>query len=573
MTVPPGPFRGLSPYYRSRTADERGSWSHWWSWHKEDYLVRAAKEARRPAFPPEAADPVLADLRTVLQTTDAPGVRVACLIALGRSSRSNEDFDFAAASLLDADPRVREAAALALGLLGRPEAFLPLAALVRSGHPWGALRHESLRDRRRLPVFACFGLGLLVERCGDPAVAAAAAREMASMLRRPDLDPSLAQVAVLVFSLTATGADTADRELMASLLVEPGRHGRVRGQAARALGRWAVAARPAVREAVAHRLLSILDSHGLPLTARCAVLESLGALAPAATEEVLRAAVAAWDGAAMHRGHRALPGTAVMAMARCASALPPGHPTLRILRDRLRAGLNSAPLDLRSWYALALGVLADARQRRWGEAPPGGVRQALERDAVALSWEFQPGARFVALGLIGDPRSAEAARVLPRRADGTTRGYAALALGLIGSQDGELRRRLVVGSERRPTLAAQALLGLGLDPSVAEPSILLQHVGSDRRGRPVLAELAAWSTATGLGRDRRVLPGLTLLALRPDAEGWSPALVQAYAVAALGLMLDRQGRPWCSVFTREIHFLSLPPSFSSTRGDGVLDLL
>ncbi len=572
--VPPG-YSAHGPrrfsLYRSWRRPALGSWAHAWEFRKEETLFAALEDAGRTALQPGVVEHCLHLIRDGVSSPN-PDVRAASLIALGRASRGERDLAPLVAGLLDVDPFVREAAILGLGLLGRREAWPLLRRIARSGSLFGGLDGAFDVSRERSRVFACFAAGLLVDRCGDPRLHRSVAVEMAGLLGPSPASPGLRQAAVLVLGMAGRLDGGRWIPPIEGVLADPRSDGRVRGQAALSLVSML---RPAAPEeqgnALADTLLRWLDDPAFPRAARCASLEALARLVPSCSQDRQQAALRQWRAALAAEGHPALPGSSALAMARCAAALDGDDPLHLAIVESLEAGLVSARLELRSWFAFALGLLSFEQ----AGLPPAVAtrRRALLRSGVSsMPWELEPGAWLLALGLLQDPEVEGLLGRLQRPLDSSLR-YGALAMGIAGTPSAPFRRSLVLDSPRQPRLQLQALLGLGFGSDPAGTACILQAVRREDSGRAVLAVLASWSTALGMRMDHRALPELSLLARAPHPSSWQPQLVQAYAVATLGILADREGGPWCRLFTREIHFFSRPVPFHDQRGSGVLDLL
>jgi hypothetical protein len=103
-------------------------------------------------------------------------VQTACMMALAKIGRAPQGVDLEAlfvARLARDNQEVRETAALALGVAGRPAAVAPLLALVRD-EPAGRTLCERAKVDDRTRAFAAYGLGLLARQSDDAAVKLAA---------------------------------------------------------------------------------------------------------------------------------------------------------------------------------------------------------------------------------------------------------------------------------------------------------------------------------------------------------------------------------------------------------------
>jgi HEAT repeat protein len=165
-------------------------------------------------------------------------------------------------------------------------------------------------------------------------------------------------------------------------------------------------------------------------------------------------------------------------------------------------------------------------------APEAGVAAA---EALAGSG-FAPttrGAAAVALGLLGDP-SADAVllEAMAEDAHPTVRGYAALALGMIGSDSSAAPLRAFVATARSPESVGWGALGLALLGRRADADLLVKRLSEAAN------DVIGWNLvhALRLHGDRASLPSLVAIA----REGRSD--VAELAVLAMGYVLSRD--PW-----------------------------
>jgi HEAT repeat protein len=518
-----------SPGKGSSGDDRDRIWPFYFEGAKEEYLLAALARRDEPRISPprsstwslsllpDAGRPLrslraaargeaLALVLARLRDSDSR-VRDAAVVALGKSGAPE------AASILemiagrDRDPAVREDALLALGLCGNAaEALPPLLEAIRAA--------PTARGARRA-AFGALGLGLL----GDPVAA-----------------PPL-------------------RALLAAALAHPKR-GEDASAAALALGMLGDAgAIPDIAAGLAAR--------AVPVPVRCALLHALGKFGDHADPAARRTA-AALVAAGLAEGAE-IRQSAVLALG--------GFDDEASVRHLARALLDP-DAHVRTFAAHALGRFAASRGAGTREAEL--ARREIEKAAaseVRDRWLFQAGnvalaaasggregallgllggpghadahsvsSAALALGLAG-PASPEAARLLretfgSRASGGPLRAYAGLALALAGAPGSapDLAGALAEGERPPADVARAAALGLGLAGGAEDVAVLV-------------GVIARHGTAAGEGGERFFLlgaavQGLGLLGdedlvdrLRPLlADGEWPR--RAFATAALGYLLE-----------------------------------
>ena len=177
------------------------------------------------------------------------------------------------------------------------------------------------------------------------------------------------------------------------------------------------------------------------------------------------------------------------------------------------------------------------------------------------------GAFAVALGL---RRCEDASRLLIETlrdtGDDGTRGQITIALGMIG--DGaalgpiqEVLRR----SKYRPELLRQAAISLGLlgDKDLVPELVELLH------GASSLSAQASIEQGLGaIGDVRSIDP---LLAMLADTE--VNARARSFAAVALGIVADKEPRPWNAKLAIGVNYLASTTTMIDGKGSGVLEIL
>ncbi|MBM4061761.1 MAG: hypothetical protein FJ265_11805 [Planctomycetes bacterium] len=593
--------------------DDLTRWEFWWEFGKDPYLrLREAVGGRgalggsddallnprlghraRNLEPTSAADRtrIAEALVAVLQDARDRDTISACLVALaklGCNGAGRGLFQLTVPFLASNDQELRETAALALGISGQLDETTTglLSSLARDDETGRkACGRSEVNERTR--AFAAFGLGLLLRRCDEVAVA-----------RR-----------VVDGLLPALRAEGAGRDLQVAAIEALAQFPRD----------WSAPGAVLLREAIVDELgafyrrplppgLQLVQAHVPPAIAH---LVRPGEPRAAHWQKVFAADLAASmaytgdadpaakvnphvaQSCALALGHLSAPWTDERArdhelcalllrayrshrdqQVRSFALLALGHAGGELARTRLVAELATAGAVLeRPWVAVALGVLGAreraeaARAGRTAVADPTvgkALRAALEdtRNGQVL------GAIAVALGLCGEEVAADSLRELLRRHQkrDDVAGYLCIALGLLGDHlaAGEVRE-LLRGAERRPELLLQSARALGLlgDHEVV-PELCRQLESPD----PSLARLSAAAAALGQIGDRRSIEPLLRMATNPHLT----PLTRAFAVVALGSIGDKDPLPWNTAYATVTNYRAATSTLTDGSA-GVLDIL
>ena len=545
-----GGIRGGGPATgRRATGDATDRWEYWWEANKDLYLqLRGGAQAvtQSTAFLGRAAE--VPDARRV--GADAVRSRVLPALLSALSEHEADVVDSAALALarivapeqahlalaplvrtLDHPQRsAREAAALALGVVGSTEALADLRALLLD-EPRGRRlvgRSEGVEEPMR--AFAAAALGLI----GDPAAGPDLERAVAGDGARPDR--SIAQLALLSLGMVR-GRESETAAFLLATMKRRDLDPIVRAQAPIALAHLAAApAGEAAARAALGALVGALQDPATEADLRRSAAVALGRLARVddaeARSELEALVLRGSDGPARQFALIALAEIG----ARDAEARRHVDEQESLERFMLRQLVDPARASLKPFAALALGV--------WGRNEalmPDARRRAIAKLLEHLDSERSPshqGALALALGLL-DAREAIApvARALAGTRDPGFKGHAALALGLLRARDhaAALRDELA-RTGLAPLYETQLAQALGLmgDPR-AVPTLLDRLARAD-----TFAEVAAVAQALGrIGDASAVDPLLSLLA---DAN--APAARRGVAAVALGLLAQKGELPW-----------------------------
>jgi len=220
----------------------------------------------------------------------------------------------------------------------------------------------------------------------------------------------------------------------------------------------------------------------------------------------------------------------------------------------LHVAVDGAYAD-RPFGALALGLVA----RGIGERPDAlayGVLRSRILDAVRQGFDEargdprNRGAWAVALGLMKDDRSIArlAAVVSDPDGDRELRGYAALAVGLIGVPDrvaiGAIRNALRERSSEE--LRLQCATGLGLLGAPGTVDLLIKEL-AEAESQFLLGQVVLALAQIG---DARTIPPLVAIL----SDGNRPEATRAIACAGLGLLGDLERRSSLSRLTTGLNY-------------------
>jgi HEAT repeat protein len=205
---------------------------------------------------------------------------------------------------------------------------------------------------------------------------------------------------------------------------------------------------------------------------------------------------------------------------------------------------------------MALGLAEHDRRGR--PLDEEGVALPLRRRLDDVKDGKTRAAYAVALGLVRDARAVPAlvAVIEDDRLEARLRGYAALALGMIGADEGRaaVRAALVEDGDRELRILASMGAGLLGDPRAVDD--LVRILGGREESQHVLG-----SAALALGRigdERAVDP---LLALARDRRKFS-VLTRALAVVALGQIGDRSDVPTLARFAQDTDYRAATPAIT-----------
>jgi HEAT repeat protein len=491
--------------------------------------------------------------------------------------------------LRSANQYVSEKAVLALGIRG-DDAYLPLLVGVLGDMPEGRdlVGRSLVSDRLR--AFAAYGLGLLGERTLSPAVRSGVYDALMGALPGERDEVQAACLHALGFVPMPTGAQYIEGggELFAgrsrldqvvnllAFFKDTAQPFTARAMAPNALARLLdgcdeLPEMQDIRRQIAYTLLEASN----PMSAEMrevqnAAIIALGMLGRSGEDpldqEIREHLERVAYKSSSDRSARYL---AMIAMAEVATRRGGGKNPfagLEPTRRTLQRNLNRAKGMTLAWTALALGVLEeDAIERGEVASPDSGkaLRAALEK---ARSVEVG-GALCIALGLVRDPEAAPLLLTrLNEAGEGYMRGYAALALGMIGASSAtEPVRQILANGSSQPFAVENAAIALALLGDQETGKRLFSVL--DRSANPKVQSSVA--SAMGWIRDPRPLGDLaTMLG---DVRRNDTA--RAWTAVALGRICDQDSSPWVGRYSVNVQYeINLPSLLEPIYETGLLDL-
>lgn len=586
------------------------AWSFWWEFNKPTYLglrsalahgsiktgqggwflglgqAQQAVDIQRPTKA-QIREQVVPALLRVLSTETNNDVVTGAMMALAKigdvpAEDGSSPIGQAIASRLD-DPNqeISETAALALGILGHEGAIPTLKSLVADSKE-GRRAIGRGEVPRRTRTFAVYALGLIGSRTGHDSVRSELLDELRSTLTDDasatrDLDVACV-ISMGLFTPESTGlGGTAEGQ--ASLTSS-------QAQLKFLLERFEdKAASPFVRAHAATAMVRVLQLQSSELTSAWKTRISSGLLSAINDKSedkwVVESAVLALgslgdsDSDQLDREIRRtlieVPrltrdqqarNFSLISLAQIAGRPGSDDAGLDEIHHALLARLGGSKNALRSWSALAIGVMA----RTAGERFPADLTEAI---AFKVNEERGPklSPYAVAAGLIGDEGVTQALLgKLETTKNDTARGYISLALGMIGDHRAIVPiQELVQSSTYRADLLRQAAIGLGLMADRAAVDVLLEALDSSKS----LATKAAVADALGFIGDKRSID--PLIRMLEDPQG--TALARGFAAAALGNICDPGELPWNTPISRDINYRAATETLTGLGGRGVLDIL
>lgn len=626
------PDQPISPYKLDKygTIDDPTDWRLWWEFNKDLYLrfanintgeVRSGSDdfflgrgQQSERIGGRASDKLIDE--TIVPAL-LEGLRIggsnpfaqSALVALTKigGEEHRQRFDFTTKWFLEqanGTEAMRPTAAFALGIGGDLANLHMLRELAKDSEAGRAIfKGPAVPEAMR--AHATYGLGVLASRTHDQDVRKTVVRDLIDLLEAKYEKPKKGEervsndvqvAAMIALGLVPLHVDETvvacycgkcvvpDPEtslypqvtyLMRYFTADKDFDPFLRAHAATTLGRL-VAARPAgvterMKEGISEVLIRALEnSSKQPALVRESAVLALGLIGDADegdTDQWIRWAL----GRAARAGTPLEQRFAMVSLAqiggRPGDAEGPFAATPDVEKTLLHH-LASARKDVKPWAGLALGVLGHSL-REDGQPLASNVDNALLGALKAARRGADFGAYALALGLRGTSSSSgELMKRFEDLRDEDARGYAALALGLMGAREAiKPLQDVLRDGDALPLLQTRAGIALGLlgDSSVVGQLLTLAANGPKEKDASREAAVAA----LGFVGDKRAVD--RLCEILTDKEKHSDSLRET-AVVAVGFLADRTARPWRTVFTLGSNYRAEVPSYTSGKGTGILNL-
>jgi HEAT repeat protein len=561
------------------------SWQVWWQLNHPRFVGIAgnASEADR-------RDKAMPALQATLADHKNPDVLSATLIAMGKATVAHPTIDPVVAireHLPDGNADVREAAILALGLSGRPEAVDDLTALLHDERPGRKLVERSSVDERAR-TFAAYGLGLLAQRTESPELATKA---LSALIRALE-DKGLRERDVL------TGVLNGMR-LVGDSGVKGTRFKRLRWQALDALitfQKRRMSSKLAVAQSHAMTAMAMLARGGSQADRERVVEVALDVLTrrrDAETESYVSAVIAL--GELLRPTDTEALEVLVKHVKRPKDSLIPKFAMIafgqiggEVAFEQLRDGFVRGKRDLQPWAALGLGLHVHETKARPAPAPVGTT--SIKRDwsdevesmlGAAIKSENRDEMRAaiaLGLGLSGTTSAAETLRKMALETKSELhKGHLVVALSML-----EDKPAIMVAEEGMETVrdavyfghCALALAEYGRRGNSSWPLARLQNLPLSFN---YVTWLAASAQALGHLKNAADLPQLiATLQARKDRNRRRTAagldnFRSAFAAAAIGSVVDRDPLGFGARIAHGMNYTVREQTISNGK-NGILDI-
>jgi HEAT repeat protein len=600
-------------------------WQFWWGFNKEPYLNlrdairsgnvqtgsddyfigRGEKELSKDTLRPseeKIRQVIVPALLEALEKERQNDIVTGAMVALAKIGDAKDEQGESAFQkviqdfLKDGNQEIAETAAVALGILAN-DSVVPLLTDLMMDTPAGHKAVGSTSVVYRTRAFAAYGLGLIGYQTEDNAMRQEIAQSLIEVLQMPrqatrdlkvaaltslglvPIDPGTAPQAAEGEELVKDAAyyastrETQVRFALDFFKNEKGEHYLVRAHAPRALS-----------------LLVPEDNKDLQLE----IIEALvDAAAPRSKEqnEVIQSAVLAMgqigdcdadkhdeqirealSARITQSGEPQVKRFAVISLAQVGGRPGTNEPDVgyKAIKKELTTYLarsGGGMSQMKPWIGLSLGVMQNHRMKNTGGAPDNDVAQALRTALIDCKRPMDVGAYCIGAGVAKDLEAKEAVLdKLESFSDDEARGYAAVALGLMGAGDTiEPIQKIVKESKYRPELLKQAAIALGLLGDKGLVDDLVDMLGSAKG----LATQAAISSALGfIGDSRSVDPLVEML-----QDQSITASARGFAAVALGIVADKEPLPWNAKISVDINYRANTTTLTGGNGTGILDIL
>jgi HEAT repeat protein len=286
---------------------------------------------------------------------------------------------------------------------------------------------------------------------------------------------------------------------------------------------------------------------------------ALGQIGPSCPPAALRDVVATLETSAVDSIDAQERHYAVVALGRIGGARGADAATRKRIGKFLVRRLGDRSAQTPAFAALALGLVGRGIVAEGGAAPEEEIRAPLRAKFKEGGDPEILGAFALASGLVKDALAVEAllATLEDDGADKRVRGWAALALGLIGAPEAAPAVRSALTRETDYELRLHAAMAAAL---LRDPAAIPDVVEVLRDKDASNYELGSALLALGQFGDERAVDAL--LEIAGDTKGrWRPE-TRSVAVAALGRIGDRRDAPSLARVTADVDYRSNVPAIA-----------
>lgn len=579
---PGRPSTGGGGFQRRSASAGFEQWEFWWEHNKEPFLnlksrmAAGAKVTGSAGFmlgkgneganisanrvgPTEVNQQILPAIEPLLEEPEADVVDSAVL-SIARMLRAESAADHLpkiTKVLSHAQQTPRESAALALGVLGSPDAVPILLDLARDTTEGRKLSGRPAGVENRVRAFAAAALGLI------------GASEAIAPLREIVQDPSLNSLTDLKqLAVLSLGMMKEDHGSIVAFLKEVMNDRSldriVRAQAPIAIGRLNQpnpdgkgAGSPEAR-ALLGDLVTAFEDDKTDLDMQRSLAVAIGMLGsmeePAALETLINASQKAKDAQVQHY--------AIMSLARI-GARDQNPDANREAHNKLENFFlqelkDPKPLTHKPYGALALGVYG--RNPKLQGAKSNFGPKILESFNDDSNPSYQ-GAMAIALGLLGYEQAKEDLfREYDDSKQQSLKGYVAVALGMLGGEHAERFRNDMAQRGLEFKFRLQLARALGVMGDLQAVQTLISYLTESE----TLSETSSMAQSLGLIGDKSAIEPLLQIV---QNEKMQP-LQRGFAAVALGMMAEKTDLPWNAVFSVDSNYRAKTAALSE-----ILDIL
>ncbi len=602
------------PWTRQSPPSDVTGWEMWWGFNCSPYLdlKRRVLEGdpetrgddfylghgtRRRVVTREVTDDDLCTkagpaLQAAIESDPDNSVRAAALVALAKlhplymPEGGGSMFELIAGHLSHSDHAVREAAIVALGLLGEADSAIFLCEIAADRELGRDLlgREKVSRSTR---ARAALALGLAGSRCPRLEVRTYIVHHLARILETdesasPDLGVAcvtsigLMPLADAPQALEAEELETlppsTSRETQIRFLCEVLENLRVceivRAHVPRALGRLVTGVDDPQKDVVARAMLDQLTGkRKVDRLVRHGLVFGLGMIGDADRDPIdvaIRQALckAAHDSHAMQQQLSMV--SLALVSGRPGRGLGSAFAGNRDACAHLLKHLARGKSRVRPWAALALG-LKGHHELEAGATVSADTTTALRQRLADTRAPSDVGAICLALGLVRDTEAVPALlETLETTNEEIARGSAAVGLGLLGAREAvPTLRAILADSRHRPGLLQDVAISLALLGDKSAVDTLLEIM----RDSGTCYTLSAVVNALAYVGDERTLDPLVAMLGNQERSVGS----RRTAAVALGVVCERDLLPWTSLFTNDLNYTASTTTLISSDGEGLLN--